>query len=190
MEKRNIIILLLILTKKITTNTTDFTTDVEIRSTLSTNSPNIHKTVETKSLLELNSKNGKTEIENNGETLTIKTNRIPSIEISPITLKSKEGSKFPEGVNINKDLVVNKRRQWMLAHTLNLDFFEKRFIQKCGIFKIVGGHCVSSDEDLKYNLDLPPHDFVRITLNYHFIDNWQGETGYVKVRKIFFSFLI
>jgi hypothetical protein len=33
---------------------------------------------------------------------------------------------------------------------------------------------------MKY--DLPEHSELRVKANYHFIDQWQGSTGFLKVR--------
>jgi hypothetical protein len=46
----------------------------------------------------------------------------------------------------------------------------------------LGGHCLLSNQIVKktYN-DLPKHTRVLVTANVHFIDDWQGETAYVKI---------
>merc|ERR1711871_1178326 len=53
----------------------------------------------------------------------------------------------------------------------------------CG--KMIGGHCSVQNGPLadvsKTFAKLPPHSHVRVVAKYHFIDSWEGETGYAKV---------
>lgn len=181
MKKTTILIITLSMVYQARMGVIDFTTDAKISSSLTTSSIKIIQNLETDAKLVLENSEGKTEIVNNRETLTFKQNGKPSLQISPIGLKAKEGTRFSGGLNINKELVVNNKRQWLLAHSTDFKFYEKKFRQKCGAFNIIGGYCISSKDDIPYVLDLPDHSFVRIVLNFHFIDSWQGETGYIKV---------
>lgn len=48
--------------------------------------------------------------------------------------------------------------------------------------KFLGGYCNFADTAIsKTYSDLPQHSQVRVTFNYHFIDEWQGESGYAQV---------
>jgi len=53
----------------------------------------------------------------------------------------------------------------------------------CG--KMIGGHCSvqgkPSGDVSKTFANLPAHSHVRVVAKYHFIDTWEGETGYAKV---------
>merc|ERR1711871_66782 len=53
----------------------------------------------------------------------------------------------------------------------------------CG--KMIGGHCSvqgkPSGDVSKTFTNLPAHSHVRVVAKYHFIDSWEGETGYAKV---------
>lgn len=47
----------------------------------------------------------------------------------------------------------------------------------------LGGPCVIADGEVRKTFtDLPPHTQIKVTAQYHFIDNWQGETGYAKIE--------
>ena len=47
---------------------------------------------------------------------------------------------------------------------------------------MLGGHCLTSDKELSKTFTrLPSHSLIRIKTNYHMIDNWEGEQGYMKV---------
>ena len=56
-------------------------------------------------------------------------------------------------------------------------------ITKCGSFySIFGGNCqLASNEINREITSLPPHKIIKIEVNYHFIGNWQGETGYLRL---------
>jgi len=46
----------------------------------------------------------------------------------------------------------------------------------------LGGHCNIAEGELKKRFDhLPPHKHVRLSARYHMIDNWQGETAFLKI---------
>ena len=57
-------------------------------------------------------------------------------------------------------------------------------ITKCGsYYNIFGGNCQLASTEIKKDiLELPPHRMIRIEVYYHFIGNWQGETGYLKLN--------
>ena len=55
-------------------------------------------------------------------------------------------------------------------------------VTECGV-KMYGGHCTTSKEEIvKTITDLPAHKKLRVVANYHFIDAWEGETGFAKIN--------
>ncbi len=48
---------------------------------------------------------------------------------------------------------------------------------------MLGGYCETSDQIHKkvYN-KMPEHTILRIVAVFHFLDNWKGESGYLKVN--------
>merc|ERR1711918_96669 len=55
-------------------------------------------------------------------------------------------------------------------------------VTECGVH-MYGGHCSTSDKEVvKTVSDLPAHTKLRIVGNFHFIDSWDGETGFAKVN--------
>lgn len=75
-------------------------------------------------------------------------------------------------------------KQWKLVHIE--DFSEPKgwtdnSNSECAGVVMLGGYCLfSSQEVTKSFEDLPTHSAVKIVANYHFIDAWIGETGYLK----------
>jgi len=50
----------------------------------------------------------------------------------------------------------------------------------------LGGHCNMAAGELKKRFDqLPPHKQVRLAARYHMIDDWQGETAFLKIGEQF-----
>ena len=48
---------------------------------------------------------------------------------------------------------------------------------------MIGGYCETSDQHhSKTYENLPDHTILRITAVFHFLDNWKGESGYLKVN--------
>lgn len=46
----------------------------------------------------------------------------------------------------------------------------------------MGGHCLLSNEEVyKVFENLPKHSRILITAQFHFLDNWQGESAFVKI---------
>lgn len=51
----------------------------------------------------------------------------------------------------------------------------------CGLGNwFLGGYCNASSQETRKTFTLPPHRSVRVTANYHMLDRWEGETGYLK----------
>eukprot|EP00299_Pterocystis_sp_00344_P013358 c6536_g1_i1.p1 GENE.c6536_g1_i1~~c6536_g1_i1.p1 ORF type:complete len:269 (-),score=66.13 c6536_g1_i1:41-847(-) len=66
---------------------------------------------------------------------------------------------------------------WTNSSTTTCGNTEKKILGGCG--KFAGG------EVSKTFFNLPAHDWVRVTANFHFIDKWGGETAYAKLQDSF-----
>ncbi|CAG9322267.1 unnamed protein product [Blepharisma stoltei] len=84
-------------------------------------------------------------------------------------------------------LILTNVDQWALTH---YDAFEgvegegwsNQTITECGGVRMLGGYCqFSAGESWKEFKDLPEHSQLRVKANYHMIDEWRGETAYLKI---------
>ncbi len=85
------------------------------------------------------------------------------------------------------DLLYRDIPQWKLV--VNENYWQEpvgwtlNTISTCGGIQMLGGYSIiSGSENSKQFKDLPPHNKVRSTASFHFIDAWTGETGYMKVN--------
>ena len=159
-------------------------TDVTIQSDFKVNSLKIHqeKGVKPEILLEADKINAT--IKADDKNLTISQNGKNFIDITPKSLKTPPKTSFYQGVDIGKDLVVEGKRQWLIAYRTDFDNFNDEVKYKCGAYNILGGYCISSKKELRQKFILPKHSMVRLRLNFFFLDAWNGETGYIKVTKL------
>jgi len=90
---------------------------------------------------------------------------------------------------IAEDVVIGGVKQWKLVRH---DDFEGEEPAKgwslletsscTGRDHFLGGHCnIASGEVSKHFDRLPPHNQVRVTARYHMIDDWKGETAFLKL---------
>lgn len=56
-------------------------------------------------------------------------------------------------------------------------------ISNCGSSPdlFLGGHCKFSNENVTKTFSLSSHSEIKVSANFHFIDNWKGESAYMKV---------
>lgn len=85
------------------------------------------------------------------------------------------------------DLLFQSRKQWKLYVQENYwrapEGWDKNDITTCGGASLLGGYCVlAGTENSKIFGGLPPHQKVRITAVFHFIDSWTGESAYLKAN--------
>lgn len=88
-------------------------------------------------------------------------------------------------------LLYHDQEQWILV---NFDDFQESTqgwsdskVSVCGFNDNVflGGHCnFGAGEVSKTFTKLPPHNMIKVTANYHFLDKWEGEEGFMKVDGI------
>lgn len=51
--------------------------------------------------------------------------------------------------------------------------------------RFLGGHCKLSNSPVSKVYTLPPHTAIRVTASYHMLDNWQGETAFLKADNVY-----
>ena len=90
-----------------------------------------------------------------------------------------------KSLEVDKYLSFDGVKQWKLVHIE--DFSEPsgwtdNRNSVCAGITMLGGYCIFSENEVSKTFsDLPSHTLVKIVANYHFIDAWIGETGYLKV---------
>jgi len=98
------------------------------------------------------------------------------------------GSKHVETASVDTlgGLSVRGVKQWQLVS--QDDFMQsgigwsREEVTQCAGVHMLGGYCkFSKGETNKTFTGLPPHKQLRIVANYHFIDRWIGEAGYMKL---------
>lgn len=116
-----------------------------------------------------------------------KTRRLISL-LNKDLLQIDSENVMVKGLKIKKELQFNSVNQYKLyAYDYLLfgkDSFEMDYtkITNCNNkFLMLGGYCKTSKDELtkKYK-DLPEHNFIRIEAKYHFVGNWENNSGYLK----------
>lgn len=179
------ILSLLVLNTILTKDVTKIQTDTTIQSDFKVNSLKVSKEKETLPEIKFESDRFKSKIAAEDKKLTFSKESKPFLDITPKSITTPDGTSFYMGINIEKDLVVNNKRQWMLAYRTDFANFSDEVKYTCGPYNMLGGYCISSGKDLRQKFILPKHQFLRVKANYHFLDGWNGETGYLKVNFIF-----
>ena len=96
-------------------------------------------------------------------------------------------------VVVNQDITINDFqydfsfkgvRQWKLFHFEDFQGqhqgWSHETVSNCGVDQnlFLGGHCNFAKEAVTKTFILPKHEVIKIKFNYHFIDEWTGETGF------------
>jgi hypothetical protein len=136
----------------------------------------------------------------NAETFTASNLHMDTLEINklknadgPITINGDvvvTGIQSTQPLSTNS-LIVTGYEQWALA--AHDDFETEESLKGWNLLEtsscapisqniFLGGHCLTADKEMeKIFENLPPHSMIRIKANYHMLDNWTGETGYMNV---------
>lgn len=94
-------------------------------------------------------------------------------------------------MKLNNNFKYGSQRQWRMVLQDNFNVNNTVYngwnygvITKCGNFhNILGGYCQLASNEIKKDIShLPPHQQIKIEANFHFIGNWMGETGYLKIN--------
>ena len=100
-------------------------------------------------------------------------------------------------LTFNGNIRIKNVKQWILI--LEEDFSEKvenwktedvnkneqivgsEFTSECSGVKMLGGYGILSSNKISKTFEnLPGHENIRVEVNYHFIDSWDGETGFLQ----------
>lgn len=85
-------------------------------------------------------------------------------------------------------LVMRHTDQWALVHLEDLEGVQAEgwnanTITECAGVLMLGGYCqFAAQEVFKDIIGLPDHEMVRVRALFYFIDEWRGETGYLKLE--------
>lgn len=113
--------------------------------------------------------------------LEFAADKIPFLSANHVEVTTSKRTVFSKGVHIKNDMEIDGKRQWSLAYRMDYKDFDPSIIYECGIYKLIGGYKKTSLDDMTRSFIMPKHKMVKIEGHYHFLDNWKGETGYVKV---------
>lgn len=113
----------------------------------------------------------------------------PLISLDPSnTLRLAANRVEAMSVNSAGGLAVRGVQQWYLVHSEDFSGpqapgWSRPVVSQCAGLHMLGGYCkFSSGEVNKTFSGLPPHSLLRVVANYHFIDRWIGESGYMKLN--------
>lgn len=94
-------------------------------------------------------------------------------------------------LSTDKGLIVNDVPQWQLVYMEDFSLNDGKFVceegkytvETCGsgLFMLGGPKSLSSQTVKKTYQNLPSHDRITIKATFHFIDQWGGETGFMKM---------
>eukprot|EP00747_Dinoflagellata_sp_TGD_P162350 gnl/TRDRNA2_/TRDRNA2_179840_c0_seq1.p1 gnl/TRDRNA2_/TRDRNA2_179840_c0~~gnl/TRDRNA2_/TRDRNA2_179840_c0_seq1.p1 ORF type:complete len:283 (+),score=47.51 gnl/TRDRNA2_/TRDRNA2_179840_c0_seq1:117-965(+) len=90
-------------------------------------------------------------------------------------------------LDVSGGLAVRGVRQWALIHSENFATtaagWSRPQVSKCAGVQMLGGFCnFGQGETNKTFVGLPLHTQLRIMARFHFIDNWIGESGFMKLN--------
>lgn len=94
-------------------------------------------------------------------------------------------------LDLKSSIKFNNTNQWKLfvhdnfyKNETSLDWNHDK-TTRCNYYYIMGGHCqISTKELIKEIKNLPIHSQIKIEATYHFIGNWDSNTGYLKLDHI------
>jgi hypothetical protein len=105
------------------------------------------------------------------------TNKDNDIMFFPKYINAKKG------LNFTGDFKVKGIPQWRLLYEDDFTGWSNNTTTECGGITMLGGYCVfGGGEVTKTFKDLPTHTSIRIQANYHFIDAWNAETGFMRIN--------
>lgn len=111
----------------------------------------------------------------------------PLLSLVDGTLHANSAKLEAQTLNVAGDLTVGGVAQWRLVATEDFAAqgvgWSKGDVSTCAGVSMLGGFCkFSQGEVTKTFSALPPHKQLRVVANYHFIDRWIGESGYMKLN--------
>lgn len=90
-------------------------------------------------------------------------------------------------LEVSGDVLLKGVRQWAMVAVEDFssvgDGWSRPEVTHCGGVSMLGGFCkLGAGEVNKTFAGLPPHKQLRVVAQYHFIDRWIGESGYMKLN--------
>jgi len=118
----------------------------------------------------------------------IKNQRFNLLEIdAKDTLQFNSKIMKLQGLHFYGDFYISTVKQWKLFIYEN--YWSEPYgwtnnsISTCGGINMLGGYgLLSGGEIMKEFTEIPTHSVIRIVANYHYIDAWSGETGFMRVN--------
>lgn len=121
--------------------------------------------------------------------LTLFSNELKILNINPENELNIYSNKIITEKNFeyNSKIKINGIYQWNLFNeedfTNSNNGWSNNSVSTCGGVNMLGGYCnFGEGETFKIFENLPEHNYIKIEANFHFIDNWDGETGYLKIE--------
>jgi hypothetical protein len=111
----------------------------------------------------------------------------PLLSLVDNTLHANTAKIEAQSLNVAGDVTIGGVAQWRLVATEDFAAqgvgWSKGDVSQCGGVSMLGGYCkFAQGEVTKTFAGLPPHKQLRVVANYHFIDRWIGESGYMKLN--------
>jgi hypothetical protein len=92
-------------------------------------------------------------------------------------------------ISTQGSITFNEVPQWRMVYhdtwtknNTSLDWSIEN-ISTCKSFKILGGNCQVSNKEIFKTYELSGHSHVKIEAFYHFIGDWESNTGYMKINE-------
>ena len=105
------------------------------------------------------------------------------IKIDDRNITIPENTLIKKAITVNKEIVIKKKRQWIFYKKENLKKINENLKSKCGNYNLLGGYCIDNKKGFKLAYkNLPLHSYIKIQGFLHFIDFWQGEYVFFKVK--------
>lgn len=109
------------------------------------------------------------------------------LSLADNTLHANTARLEAQALNVAGDISIGGVPQWRLVSTEDFSAqgvgWSRGDVSQCAGVSMLGGFCkFGKGEVSKMYSGLPPHKQLRIVANYHFIDRWIGESGYVKLN--------
>ena len=188
MRIANVIILATFACLTITTTckmaSTQLTTDARVMNEANLSSMTIIGDEEDKNAYFLKAGKHTCTIKSKDSQLQFAIDGTPFLSANHGSMHTSKGTVLNKGVAFRNNIEVNTKRQWALAFRMDHSDFDPAILYTCGIYKMLGGYKKTSRDEMTKTFKLPAHKMIKIEGHFHFIDNWKGETAYIKVYPI------
>jgi len=123
---------------------------------------------------------------NNDGLFTINLQQHEMISVNTNGKVTMNADLYVKNLNVNNDIVVGGISQWRLVRsdvftdqTISTTWSYETYLQ-CPAFSMIS---TTKKTPITYTcLNLPAHTQVQLQATVHFVDDWQGETAYLKIN--------